>query len=689
MRRFSVLLLGLAACSPNENKAAPEMDLAHVPEPSVGGLSSEGDIAMYLTHPGVVSDPNTETDLDDALVALIDATTTTLDLALYEFDNANVIAAVEDAWDRGVDIRFVGDGDEIGDDGYVALDLAGVPMTNRPAGSAIMHNKFIIADDQVVWTGSTNVSENGVHRNNNHSLIIRSRVMATSYTEEFEQMAAASFGRGKDPTVAPRSASFATHDLEWHFSPENNPVDVLVDLIDAADVSVHFMVFSFTHTDVVDALLRAQARGVTVVGVFDESQANGAWSVDETLALAGVPVYIDGNENASGWSGGKLHHKVLVVDAGRSDAVAVSGSMNWSAAGTGNNDENLIVVNDVDVVNGLADEFCAVFAVASFHPDNTAQQPDICTGEALPPDILLNEVNPGRSPGRAAYPFIELVNATAEKQEMDGWTLEMDGSVVHSFTGSIPGGEALVVVPSSLARVSAGVVASEGAFVVPYAFGEVLLRAANGAVVDRFDWVGSPRASWNRAVDGDSASAWVAHTDVPDAMGPRSPGSRACGVPWDEPLPAPTLVINEVLPDPAGTDLGQEYVEIVNAGPLTVNLDRWTLCDASGVCHRFEAADLSPGDAVVLFDRGDHSGVPNVVLSSQERLSLNNDTDTLTLTDPDGAVHDTVTWTSSSSGMSWNRVVDGEPGAAWLRHDLVEGANRSLSPGTRVDGSAW
>ena len=44
------------------------------------------------------------------------------------------------------------------------------------------------------------------------------------------------------------------------------------------------------------------------------------------------------------------------------------------------------------------------------------------------------------------------------------------------------------------------------------------------------------------------------------------------------PIPSPAeLVINEFLPDPAGSDGGREFVELFNVGPVAVGLDEVVL----------------------------------------------------------------------------------------------------------------
>ena len=683
MRPAVPLFLALVGCSPD--RVAPPLNLP-------GGLATDGGTQVWWTDPGTAPGEESETELDDALVDLIDASTTSVDLALYEFDLPEVVAAVEDAWDRGVDVRMVGDGDEVHDAGYLALEAAGIPIVSRRAGDRIMHHKFAVVDGQAVWTGSTNLSHNGIYRNDNHAIIVHSTDMADSYTHELEQMFGGEFGRGKTAT-SDRSLSLADGQLSWHFSPTHDPIDVVVDAIDNADHQVAFMVFSFTHADVADALQRAVARGVEVVGIFDESQANGAWSVDEALAAAGVPVLIDGNGNSSGFSGGKLHHKVLIVDPGTPAAAVVSGSMNWSNAGTSDNDENLVLIESPSLAEPMMEHFCTLMEVATVHPDFAGEVPELC-GEAEPVSpylgvAFINEVRgaQGRSSGQGR--FVELVSASDSPVVLDGWRLERgDGRLVHAF-------EAATVEPdSAVVLVGAHWRGSTGDFVVSEVpldidlWGSLSLVAPDGAVVDTFSLLNSsPNSSLNRSLDGVSDAVPARHATLTADGASASPGVRLDGRAWAAGASPDVFVINELLPDPDGADAGEEFVELVNAGTLPLDPTGFTLCDESGICHTFGPPMLLPGEAIVLFDDGEHSDVPGARLSESGRLSLNNSGDTLT--DARGEVHDTVGWSTSSAGVSWNRTTDGDPEALLSRHNRIDGAAGEQSPGTQLDGVPW
>ena len=146
-----------------------------------------GEVELYFTRPGTQRGEEEDPEADDAIADAIRNAQTSVDLCLYEFNRQNIVDAVVEAHQRGVQIRFAGDGDELHDEGYIELENNGVVLKYRKPHDRIMHNKFVVIDGEVVFTGSMNMSENGVNLNNNHVLKITDSDVAALYKAEFEQ----------------------------------------------------------------------------------------------------------------------------------------------------------------------------------------------------------------------------------------------------------------------------------------------------------------------------------------------------------------------------------------------------------------------------------------------------------------------------------------------------------------------
>jgi phosphatidylserine/phosphatidylglycerophosphate/cardiolipin synthase-like enzyme len=117
------------------------------------------------------------------------------------------------------------------------------------------------------------------------------------------------------------------------FSPLGQCHLSVIDVIDRATASVDVAIYSLNHAGIVDALLRAKAKGRAVRVVLDSSQMGSTKEVEQLLRLqaAGIPLKRDTHS-------GIMHMKVVVVDGGRE---FVTGSFNFTNNASLNNNENV------------------------------------------------------------------------------------------------------------------------------------------------------------------------------------------------------------------------------------------------------------------------------------------------------------------------------------------------------------
>ena len=166
----------------------------------------------------------------------------------------------------------------------------------------IMHNKFFVFDNEIIWTGSTNISDSGTGGYNaNVSALIKSKEIASLYIEEFNQM----YYQGKYHNSKRVSSNMIKYnknsDVNVYFSPQTKVLsDKIIPLIEASTESINVSVFFLTHKDVTGALIEAKRRGVSVKIIIDASGASNEYTKYEFLRMAGIPVKIEN------W-GGKLH----------------------------------------------------------------------------------------------------------------------------------------------------------------------------------------------------------------------------------------------------------------------------------------------------------------------------------------------------------------------------------------------
>lgn len=529
---------------------------------------------LYFTEPGTNNTNGVDPVLDDALVALIAGATTSIDIAAFDFDRQIVIDALIAAKGRGVTVRMVGDGDNAGEAGYVQIGAAGISIVNRPAGSAIMHNKFVVVDNRYVWTGSTNISDHDILMSNNNALIIDSPTMAAAYKTEFAEMfTGGRFGPAKNDVIVSNTTTVNGVTVEYYAGPKEALMNQLFSKLSTANVSVHFMIFTFTRDDLKDALLARKAAGVQIMGVFDQLQANGQYSEDDALASAGVATWIDGNNHSDGQGGGILHHKVMIIDGNsNSDPMVVTGSFNWTDAADNDNDENMVIIHSADAARAYLQEFCAVVGVANVHPSYTGSLDNGCGGK-----VVINEVLPNPTGTDTDEEYVEIVNAGIGSISIAGWKLEVGGVVKHTFPAgfALPPGAVTVVYSSGThSSIPGAVNASSGSLGLVNTAGTVTLKDSAGNVVNAFTYGANTEGiSVNRSPDLSQAGSIVNHNSVPGASGSISPGKKADQSAYS----GVGAVTGAVMPTPAAGELvitqfatrgassaSDEFVEVYN-----------------------------------------------------------------------------------------------------------------------------
>ena len=264
---------------------------------------------------------------------------------------------------RGVDVKWFAD-DEHGldadsEDGHGQFQMmieAGIPIRDDER-QGLMHNKFIIFDEEIVWTGSTNLTQNGMHKNNNNVLVLYSSEIAARYERQFKELWQGKSSSERRSPIRRQTLMIEDTPALLLFAPEDDAMDLLLPLIKQARESVHFMTFAFTHDEMGQELARQSRRGVEVKGVFESRNSTSSHSEIHRLYCSGVDVREDGNS-------ANMHHKVFLIDG----KIVVTGSYNFSNNSENSNDENLVFLNNQDIADRYREEFEKVWSEASPPP---------------------------------------------------------------------------------------------------------------------------------------------------------------------------------------------------------------------------------------------------------------------------------------------------------------------------------
>lgn len=292
--------------------------------------------------------------LDEKLAEAIDAAETSVDVAAYDLDLARVTDALVRAHQRGLRVRVVTDAEYEDELGPERLRKAKVPLVTDDR-DPYMHDKFVIIDEQQVWTGSWNLTDNGTYRNNNNVVIVRSKTLAENYTTEFEEMFVdKAFGKtSPDAIPNPQIALEAGVEVETIFESEGNARARIVELIKGAKSSINFMAFVFTDDDIAKAIVAQHRAGINVRGVIEDRNTTTTGSNYKAMRRAGIDVLTDGNPYI-------MHHKVIIID----QSIVIAGSYNFTNSAADYNDENVLIIHSREVAAMYMKEFESIYKKA-------------------------------------------------------------------------------------------------------------------------------------------------------------------------------------------------------------------------------------------------------------------------------------------------------------------------------------
>ncbi|NQV91482.1 hypothetical protein HQ489_03325 [Candidatus Woesearchaeota archaeon] len=287
-------------------------------------VEDQGDIGIYFCP---------HQDCETALVNFIDSAEEELHCALFDIGLESVQKKILEK-SKEIDVKIVTD-----DGYYKKFNYSFV----RKDKSGLMHNKFCIVDGKKISGGSMNPTDNGAHKNNNNLLLIESPTLASNYEAEFQEMWEGIYKKG-EPVLNP-NVKVGDVMLENYFCPDDHCANHVKEELKKAELSIHFMTFSFTHEGIANIILLKHLDNISIEGVMEARQVS-KYSQFMRLETAGINVVKDTNPN-------NMHHKVFIID----NKTVITGSFNPSANGDTRNDENILIISSEEIAQKYLEEF--------------------------------------------------------------------------------------------------------------------------------------------------------------------------------------------------------------------------------------------------------------------------------------------------------------------------------------------
>jgi len=346
--------------------------------------------------------------LDDAILKFIANARKgdTLLCCFYEFRYRPVADALKQAIDRGVNVRIIVDAkvnettDKKGvfhesfprEDNIRMIRDAKLPKGNiilrEAKPSNIQHNKFMVllkGKTEVpseVWTGSTNISDGGIHGQTNVGHWVRDGEVAEQFKAYWELLSGdpgpeagadrteaarknkefreavenlhetpesfAEVKPGTTPIFSPRSGSTVL-DMYAHMVDEAKDLSCITLAFGISDAFKQLLKDNTTNSHISFFLLEKEDKPnprskKEFVGINAANNVYKAWG-----SFLHDPLYQwtkETNTKALGLNQhvSYIHSKFLLMDPLTKDPIVVTGSANFSTASTNDNDENMLVI---------------------------------------------------------------------------------------------------------------------------------------------------------------------------------------------------------------------------------------------------------------------------------------------------------------------------------------------------------
>ena len=285
----------------------------------------------YFTSP----DKGSSCEFLPDILSAIDSAQSSIDVAMYNINQDDIANALIAAQHRGVIVHMVVDNEKADNSTPQHLSGAGIPIV-YDSNQSTMHNKFMVIDDNQVWSGSMNFTSSGCKDDYNNMVQIFDTSLAENYRTEFNEMFEDGEFSKDSPSNTPNpQVQIGNVEVDTYFSPDDGVQAAMIDLIDHAQTSIVFMAYSFTADPLADAMIERAHAGVTVEGVMDTDQIkSNTGSEYDRMRKAGISINRDN-------IAGQMHNKVIIIDG----EIVITGSYNFSGNAEKRNDENVLVIH--------------------------------------------------------------------------------------------------------------------------------------------------------------------------------------------------------------------------------------------------------------------------------------------------------------------------------------------------------
>lgn len=296
--------------------------------------------------------------------------------AFYELDNLELTQTLLEKSknpnnnNNHINISLVIEDDYLDEDSLNILYNTSINIySNLGISSKYMHNKFCIIDNEILITGSTNPTNNGIFKNNNNIIKLTSKYLSKNYENEFDQLSSGIYSTKKISVLEYNNISLnfiygenkgenengneniqsqshsQSYEISSYFCPQDDCKKETINIINLAQEEILFANFALTLDELKEALQTKSKEGVKIEGIVEKRNINLQGSDIKELNQS-FPIHEDKNKY-------NMHHKFFIID----ETYVITGSMNPSNNGVKYNDENVLIIKNQELALKFKEEF--------------------------------------------------------------------------------------------------------------------------------------------------------------------------------------------------------------------------------------------------------------------------------------------------------------------------------------------
>jgi hypothetical protein len=283
---------------------------------------------------------------ESAIYSFVSSATSSIDVTIYELKDTTLENDLVSREKAGVDVRVILDQAQktYNTAAYNLLTAGGVGVTYSSTAFTYTHQKTITVnnDESYISTGNFDTTYYATSRDYG--------VFDTDPNDVAAIVAVFNADYAKT-SITPSDGD----DLVW--SPTDSQTRLLA-LINGAQHSLDIEQEEFSDTAIVNAIVAAENRGVTVRVVVEDPSSYTS-ELNEITAAGGK---VTGYSSTTGFY---IHAKAIVADYGTSTAKVFVGSENFSANSLNDNRELGLITTDPGVLSGVESTFSGDFSGSS------------------------------------------------------------------------------------------------------------------------------------------------------------------------------------------------------------------------------------------------------------------------------------------------------------------------------------